>query len=202
MNKRYFILVPTLLIAFYAIAQERSTDPLSTLTKCVNDKEFHSDRKDRLPIEATFRMVNSSARQARVSTADGYRLMMYRKSASPLVNLKLERSAEGQFSADRDVIIAQMKDISSQTKPPHQVSLEISTRDGIEILALNNPSIEHSPGVISFYTLFDARNNTVATAYLLNQRPEIREYSNDVEYAVLRDQFIDLLSNCLSHPPQ
>lgn len=127
---------------------------------------------------------------------------MYRKNSSPLVNLKLERSAEGQFSADRDVIIAQMKELSSQTKPPNQLKLEISTRDGIEIFALNNPSIENSSGVISFYTLLDARNNTVATAYLLNQRPEIREYANDAEYTDLRDQFIDLLSNCLSHSPQ
>jgi len=202
MNKRYFILVPALLIAFDAIAQSRATDPLSTLTKCVNDQEFHSETKDRLPVGATFRVVNSSAGQARVSTADGYRLMMYRKSSSPLVNLKLERSADGQFSADRDAIIAQMKDISAQTKAPHQVKLETSMRDGIEILALNNPSIEHSPGVISFYTLFDARNNTVATAYLLNQRQEVREYANDAEYAALRDQFIDLLSNCLSHAHQ
>lgn len=202
MNKRYFILVPALLITLGAIAQERAGDPLNALTKCVNDGEFHSDKKDRLPIGATSRAVNSSAGAARVSTADGYRLIMYRKSSSPLVNLKLERSAEGQFSADRDLIIAQMKDISSQTKPPHQVNLEMSTRGGIEIFALNNPSVDQSPGVISFYTLFDARNNTVATAYLLNQRPEIREYANDVEYAVLRDRFIDLLSNCLAQSPQ
>jgi len=202
MFKRYFILVSVFLVAIGAAAQDRPSDPLNSLTMCVNDMGFHFDRKDRLPIGTTFRMVNSSAGQSRVSTADGYRLMMYRKSSSPLVNLKLERSADGQFNADRDVIIAQMKAIASQTKPPNQVNLEISMRDGIEILALNNPSIDHSPGVISFYTLFDARSNTVATAYLLNQRPEIREYSNDVEYAVLRNQFIDLLINCLSHPPQ
>jgi hypothetical protein len=202
MNKRHFLLIPALLTTLSAIAQDRPTDPLSALTACVNDKGFHADKKDRLPVAATSRLVNSSAGQARVSTVDGYRLMVYRKSTSPLVNLKLERSAEGQFSADRAVIIAQMRDMASQTKPPHQLNLETSTRDGIELLALNNPSIEHSSGVISFYTLFDARSNTVATAYLLNQRPEIREYADDAEYTALRDQFIDLLSSCLLRAQQ
>jgi hypothetical protein len=119
-----------------------------------------------------------------------------------LVNLKLERSAEGRFAADRAAIVAQMEKMAASTKAPHQVALETSMRNGIEVLALNNPSIDHSSGVISLYTLMDARSGTVATAYVLNQRAEIREYANDSDYSALRDRFIGVVSDCMSRTAQ
>lgn len=122
--------------------------------------------------------------------------MVYRKSASPLVNLKIEQSAEGQFASDRETITTQMREIAARTKPPHQVAVETSMRDGIEILALNN-RIE-TPGVISMITLMNAGSGVVATAYVLNQQPEILEYTSDEAYATLRDQFIGLLSACMA----
>jgi hypothetical protein len=84
------------------------------------------------------------------------------------------------------------------TKLPHRVDLETTTQNGIEILALNNPSIEHAPGIISLYTLLDERSGTVATAYLLNARPNVREFASDEEYAAMRNRFIGLISDCMS----
>lgn len=133
-----------------------------------------------------------------VSTADGYRLMISRKSSSPLVNLKIERSAEGRFTDDRLLLIDQMREIAAGSKPPYQVSLETSVQNGIEVLAINNRDIDHVSGVISMYTLLDAANGNVATAYLLNQRPEVREYASYEEYAELRDRFIGLLAGCMA----
>lgn len=53
-----------------------------------------------------------------VSTADGYRLMLFRRSRLPLVNLKIERSAAGQFAADRETIVAYMQEMSASSRPP------------------------------------------------------------------------------------
>ena len=39
-----------------------------------------------------------------------------------------------------------------------------------------------------------------ATAYLLNQLPEVRESHTNAEYAELRDRFIKLLSECMARP--
>jgi hypothetical protein len=197
MNSRRFALIPILFVALGANAQERTADPLGPMTQCVNRDGFHYERKDRRPVAATTREIDTKAGPLKVSTVDGYRLMVHRKSSSPLVNLKLERSAEGQFAADRAAIMTQLKEMAGNTKAPYQIELETSTLNGIEVLALNRPTIENASGVISIYTLLDAGSSTVATAYVLNQRPELREFATDAEYAALRDRFIALLSECM-----
>jgi hypothetical protein len=199
MDQRRLMLIPLLAVALAAHAQDRTADPLGPLTQCVNSDGFHYERKDRLPATVSSRRLDMAAGPAQVSTADGYRLMVYRKSSSPLINLKIELSAEGKFAADREAIIAQMKEIAAATKPPHAMNLETGTRHGVELLALHNESIDHAPGVISMYTLMNAEKGVVATAYVLNQRPEVREYATDAEYATLRDHFIALLSECMAN---
>lgn len=202
MNQRTLVLIPLLAFALGANAQERATDPLGPVAKCVNSDGFHYQTKDRLPVTSTSRPVVTSKGQIAVSTADGYRLMVYRKSSAPLVNLKIERSAQGRFADDRLVLIDQMKELAASSKSPNQVSLDTSMQNGIEVLAMNNPDIDHVSGVISLYTLLDAAHDTVATAYVLNQRPEVREYASNAEYAALRDRFIALLSDCMSRSPK
>lgn len=200
MFQRSLLLTPIMLLSFAAHGQERSTDPLGPLTQCVNRDGFHYEKRDRLLATATARNVPTSRGTLSVSTADGYRLMVYRRSSAPLVNLKLERSAQGRFAEDRLAITAQMQDLGTSLKPSRQVTLESSTRQGIEVLALNTPADDQANGVISMYTLFDAASGTVATAYLLNQRKEVREYASEAEYAGLREQFIGVLLDCLAAP--
>jgi hypothetical protein len=202
MNKRSLLPIAALIVALNANAQGRTADPLGPLAQCVNNGEFHFEKLDRFPMGKNSRVVNTSAGQVQVTVADGYRLMIYRKSSSPLVNLKIERSVEGQFAADRTTLITQMKEMAASSKAPHIVPLETSMRNGVEVLALNNPSIDHANGIISFYTLLEARSGTVASAYVLNQRPEVREYSTDAEYATLRDRFIGLLTECMGRAAQ
>lgn len=192
------LLMSGLALAPLAAAQERTTDPLGPLAQCIGNDKFHFEKIDRLPPKAISRPVRTAASVAYVSTVDGYRMLVRHQSSAPLVNLKLERSADGRFAADRDVIVAQMTELSARTEPAHHVELEQHTQNGIEILALNNSSIQHAPGVISFYTLLDAHSATIATAYILNQPAQIREFSTDEEYAALRDAFIDLVRRCMS----
>jgi len=198
MFQRSLLLIPILLLSFAAQGQERSNDPLGPLTRCVNRDGFHYEKRDRRPATATARSVPSARGDLSVSTADGYRLMVYRQSSSPLVNLKLERSAQGRFAEDQLAITAQMQYLSTTLKTARPVALESRTRQGIDILALNLPADDQASGVISMYTLFDAASGTVATAYLLNQRKEVREYASEAEYVVLREQFIGVLLDCLA----
>ena len=200
MHQQKLMFIFALGLAMEAHAQERSSDPLGPITQCINRDGFHYETKDRRTAAAGTRTVDTASGPMPVSVVDGYRLMVYRKSSSPLVNLKIERSAQGGFTDDRQAIITQMKDIAAGTRSPYQVSLETSTQDGIEVAAINNSDIDHVSGVISMYTLMDAANGNVATAYLLNQRPEVREYHSNAEYAELRDRFINLLSGCMARP--
>ena len=191
-----------LVVALGAQAQERTTDPLGPLAQCINRSAFQFRQQDRLPAHVTTRSVKLAAGEGQVSVADGYRLMLFRKSSLPFVNLKIERSAEGRFAADRDTIVAQMRQMSANSKPPQLVPLETDMRQGVEVLGLNNPYITQSSGVISLYTLLHAASGTVATAYLLNQPADTREFATDAQYHALRDQFLASLVSCMADPAQ
>jgi hypothetical protein len=185
-----------------ARAQDRTADPLGPLAQCINGSEFTFTQQDRLPAQKTTRSVKLAAGERQMSTADGYRLMLFRKSSAPLVNLKIERSAAGKFAADRDAIIAQMQDMATSTRPPQRVALEMDTRNGVEVLGLNNPLVLQSSGVISLYTLLHAASGTVTTAYVLNQPVASREFSTDAQYLALRDQLLATLTACMAEPGQ
>ena len=202
MKHRHLLAIPALLVALDAQAQERTADPLAPLAQCINRSEFKFKAQDRLPAGATTRSVKLATGEGQVSTADGYRLMLFRKSSLPFVNLKIERSAAGRFAADHETIVAQMQQMSANSKPPHLVPLETDTRQGVEVLGLNNPNSTQSSGVISLYTLLHAASGTVATAYLLNQPTDKREFATDAQYQALRDQFLASLASCMADPAQ
>lgn len=192
-------------ILFYltagANAQQRPTDPLNSATQCFSSGEFHYKDLDRLPVTVKSRTINLATGPVQVSTADGYRLMIYRSSVAPLVNLKIERSAEGQFAADRTALIAQLTEGAGSVKP-EKLNVETTTQNGIEVVAVSFPSIEKAPGIIGVVLLMDAKSGTVATANILNQQKKNREFANDAEYLAMRDRFINTLSACIARTQQ
>ena len=202
MKHRYLLAIPALLAALGAQAQERTADPLAPLAQCINRSEFKFKAQDRLPAGATTRSVKLATGEGQVSTADGYRLMLFRNSSLPFVNLKIERSAAGRFAADRETIVAQMQQMAANSKPPQLVLLETDTRQGVEVLGLNNASIAQAQGIISLYSLLHAASGTVATAYLLNQPADPRDFATDAQYQALRDQFLASLVSCMADPAQ
>jgi hypothetical protein len=203
MNKAtsYSLAFAMLVAAAPGHAQDRSTDPLRGVAHCFDTGEFKVKSRDRLPATSTSRMVDTDTGPMPVSTADGYRLMVYRASAEPLVNLKIERSAAGKFDADRDAILRQLAALSARVKPPYQLPVETSTQSGIDIAALNKPAIG-TAGVISLVQLFDAASGTIATAAILNQAPAVREYASQEAYDTLRDRFVATLASCMAQPPR
>jgi hypothetical protein len=99
-------------------------------------------------------------------------------------------------------IVAQMQEMSASSKPPYQVPLETDARQGVEVLGLNQAGIAQAQGIISLYTLLHAASGTVATAYLLNQPADPRDFATDAQYQALRDQFIASLASCMADPAQ
>lgn len=121
MKKRNLLLIPILAFTLNANAQERTTDPLEPLeplAQCINSDGFNYESKDRRPVAGPSRIVNPSKGAVQVPAIDGCRLMVYRKSSAPLVNLKIEMSAHEKFADDRQVIIAQMTEMAASSKLP------------------------------------------------------------------------------------
>ncbi|MCX7290259.1 hypothetical protein [Janthinobacterium sp.] len=196
MHHRHLLAISLLAVALGTQAQGRTSDPLGPLAQCINRSQFQFRQQDRLPTHATTRSLKLATGEAQVSTADGYRLMLFRKSSLPLVNLKIERSAAGRFAADRDAIVAQMGDMAAKGKLP----LETDARDGVEVLGLNSASIAHAPGILSLYSLLHAASGTVATAYILNQPGDPLDFATDAQYQALRTQLIASLVRCMADP--
>jgi hypothetical protein len=176
-----------------ASAQERSADPLQGMTQCFQGGEFHAEGTYRMSPSVVSRKVDTADGPLYVSIADGYRLMIYRKSTSPLVNLKIERSIEGQFDTDRAAIMKQMAALAGGG----QLQVENSSLNGVDIVAVNKPAMETS-GVISMYQLFHRSSSTIATVHVLNQEGPAREFASATDYAVIRDRFIGALSSCIA----
>lgn len=130
-----------------------------------------------------------------VSLADGYRIMIHRQGTAPLVNLKIERSVAGKFDADRAAILLQMDMMAADSKGAHTTR---TVQDGIEVIGLNQPAIG-TTDVNSVYELVDKASETIATAYILEQPPAVREYVSQAGYDGLRDRFVGVLSKCMAH---
>lgn len=200
MPPRRLLAIPLCFLFLGAQAQDRATDPLGPLTQCIGRSQFQFKKLDRLPARLTTRDVQTRAGMMQVSTVDGYRLILYRQSVEPLVNLKIERSAEGKFAADHQVLSTQMQELTVNSKTGQVVPLELGMRHGVEVLGLNSPSPAQASGVISLYTLMHAASGTVASIYMLGQPPASREFATDAEYQAIREQFIDVLAACMAAP--
>lgn len=200
--KRLFTLLATgaALAMAPAVAQERAADPLGGLAHCFDDGEFRVASSARLPATKQFREVQTRHGAARVSTVDGYRLMLHKGSQAPLVNLKMEKSADGQFEQDRAAVLAYME-LFSDTRGEGAKPLEVTRHDGVEVMALNQPGID-AGGPLSFYSFTHQASGVIGTAYILSQPPSIREFRNYAEYTSLRDRFVGKLVQCMAQQAQ
>ena len=187
-------LAALVLLSVSAAAQERPDDPLRALTTCPFGNDLQARSVSRWTAGAS-RMVQTASGPMSVSVADGYRMLLAFPGSAPFVNLKLERSQPGKLAADRTAILAQMTSFAAA--PGAKVApFKVIERNGVEIMALNNAEL--TPGVISVYTLISEKTNVIATAYLLNQKPEQRKFQTFEQYQALRDEFIYSLAVCMA----
>ena len=153
------------------------------------------DRAPRLPM---VRPVETACGHKSVSVADGYRVILAFPDKDPFVNLKIEISTSGRYELDKQTILEQMQFLADDSSGG--VPLERARRGEVDIASFTNPDFTH--GVISFYTLFNDKKNIVASAYILNQKPERRAFQDMQQYRALRDRFIDDLVSCISSTHQ
>lgn len=172
-----------------------AADPLRPLASCGFGNELQAKSVHRWPASQSSRMVQTSTGPMQVSVADGYRMLLAFPNTAPFVNLKLERSRPGRLAADRTAILAQMTSFAA-TPGATVAPFKVVERNGVEIMALNNPTL--NGGVISLYTLISEKSNVIATAYLLNQKPSERKFKDYAQYQALRDDFIFALAVCMA----
>ncbi|MFS2135866.1 hypothetical protein [Duganella sp. Dugasp56] len=190
MRRILFAVTPLLFISAVS-AQQRADDPLGPLAACFKGSEFRVGSRDRLPATMKWRMVETAEGQAKISMADGYRLMIYSDGTAPAVNLKLERSEEGRLDEDRAAVVGQFRYLAARDegKTVTYTEGELGT---LEHLALRKAKLD-SPGPASIETLIQKRTNTVATVYLLNNAPE-----KGMEwFDAFRTRFLAKLSGCI-----
>ncbi|MES2758453.1 MAG: hypothetical protein V4693_13855 [Pseudomonadota bacterium] len=178
-----------------APAQAQPPDPLRPLLACPYANGLKARSLERWPANLASRQVHTSTGPMQVSVADGYRLMLAFPDTAPFVNLKLERSQPGKLAADRTAILAQMTTFAATPGAP-VAPFKVIERHGVEIMALNNTTLDGS--VVSIYTLISEKHHLIATAYLLNQKPEQRKFQTYEQYQAMRDDFVYALALCMA----
>jgi hypothetical protein len=188
-----------LLAAFSASGQllnpSQRPSQLLPYTQCKFNGGLAPLSVERAPDLPMARPVETPSGTKRVSVVDGYRVMLAFPNTDPFVNLKIEVSVPGQYAADKKVVLEQMDGMAASARGV-KMSVERSSVDGVEIAALNNPSLAGSG--ISLYSLFDARRDMIVTAYILNQKADRRAFQDMDEYRKLRDAFIRDLTACMA----
>ncbi len=175
---------------------DRAADPLKSYTTCKFTDGLEAVAVDHLSADVKSRTVETKEGKKQVSMADGYRLMLAYPSEGAFVNLKVEKSAQGRFGADKQAIVEGMDFMSSQARGG-VVPLEHKRMGRLDVFAINNPAL-HGPGPVSMYTLFDDGKEIVITAYVLSQSPERRKFQTIGEYRELRDRFLETYVKCVS----
>jgi len=191
------LVLPLLAGSAYAqlLSPSQQTSRLLPYTTCNFSGGLASTSVDRAPNLPMARSVETTSGPKRVSVADGYRLMLAYPNTDPFVNLKVEVSVPGQYASDKRAVIEQMETMAAGARGV-SMKVERSTTNGVEVAALNNPTLEASG--LSFYSLFDDRREMIVTAYILNQRPERRAFQDMASYKKLKDAFVAEYVQCMA----
>ena len=162
--------------------------------------------------EIAFQSLTEPVRKETVSVQDGYRAMYLFPGSQYFANVKVERSAAGQFEADRDVIeralrhecqrklinveefVAQKPAVRQKLESirmPGRPYLEVEQGEahGIEYLACTENAIGLISSTISQVPLFIPAKRITVTAYLLKQQK--MHFTTIQQFRELRDAFIN-----------
>jgi len=162
--------------------------------------------------EIAFQSLTEPVRKETVSVQDGYRAMYLFPGSQYFANVKVERSAAGQFEADREVIeralrhecqrklinveefVAQKSAVREKLESirmPGRPYLEVEQGEahGIEYLACTENAIGLISSTISQVQLFIPAKRITVTAYLLKQQK--MHFTTIQQFRELRDAFID-----------
>lgn len=162
--------------------------------------------------EIAFQSLTEPVRKETVSVQDGYRAMYLFPGSQYFANVKVERSAAGQFEADRDVMdralrhecqrklinveefVAQkpaVREKLESIRMPGRPYLEVEQGEahGIEYLACTENAIGLISSTISQVQLFVPAKRITITAYLLKQQK--MHFTTIQQFRELRDAFIN-----------
>ena len=162
--------------------------------------------------EIAFQSLTEPFRKETVSVQDGYRAMYLFPGSQYFANVKVERSAAGQFEADRDVIeralrhecqrklinveefVAQkpaVREKLESIRMPGRPYLEVEQGEahGIEYMACTENAIGLISSTISQVQLFIPAKRITVTAYLLKQQK--MHFTTIQQFRELRDAFIN-----------
>jgi len=171
-----------------------NSNELVEYTRCEFTGGLTAITVERAPDLPMDRPVDTGVGRKYVSVADGYRVILEFPNTDPFVNLKIELSVKGRFSADKRIVLEGMKHLSDTSLGT--LALERGMQHGVDMAAVNGTRLEG--GVIGIYSFFDDESGIIATAYILNQLPERRAFRDLQQYRILRDRFAEDFTSCMS----
>lgn len=149
-----------------AAQAQRPEGTLEPVVDCVSRGDWQVLERSRLPEHVRARRVDTLQGPARVSLADGWRLLLAPPGGTaPSLNVKIERSMPAHFDADRAALRAQMAYFVSRA--PAALPLHDETTGNVSLLMLRRPDLV-SRGAMGVATLTNAATQLVVSATFLD----------------------------------
>jgi len=179
------------------IGVNEETRAIEGYLQCVGSKSLRVEESSRRPDFPQFRLVPIGDSVRAVSVVAGYSARYKTLEGVPALTIKFEISRSSSAAMDREIIRAQMRNISDKRAvgvPP----LRERTVSGIEILSLEQGDADHE--MIGFYSIFVPDRSTIATVYML--RPPLGDGAERTMSRIqsYRQRIMSEIISCMESP--
>ena len=148
-----------------------------------------------MPPNVHERPVQSHGTTGSVPLLAGRRVVFGYPGEDAYANVKVELLPEGNFAANRKLLLEDFDDIVASDKGVARNVARKPTQSGFSVTGLDRKSLQGN--TLGIYLLIDDKTQTVATVYLLNGTPAKRKFQTLTEYARMRDTFLYNYTRCI-----
>jgi hypothetical protein len=178
--------------------QSKNDDPLKPYTACKLEGDLEvKDITRKSKSAQKYREVTTAEGKEEVSVIDGYRVMFgYKDVRYYYANVKIEKSDPQSYAQDKEVVINELRHLSSSNQAANILFSDKVMINGFEHYGIDRDVIDVG-GTIGIHVLFYEADNLIITIYFLNQEKKKRRFNNIEEYRALRDSFLNRYTECL-----
>ena len=153
-------------------------------------KKLNVKGADKLPKTAAIsRELKSDSGIVEVSRIAGYRVLYYNKKKAPFVNLKVEKSAKGEYETDKKHLLWNLQYLGKNSSGLESKEVTEYEVNGYIIYGINRSSIEKGSN-LGTYIMFPGSDITVYF-YFNNLKPKHRTIKSLDGFKKVRDLFFE-----------
>jgi hypothetical protein len=200
MTSAILLILPSLLVGQSAQNASAKPEPLDAYLSCRYGAGLSVVSALRMQGEGLrYRDVPTADGKKKVSTIDGYQLMLSQGEPSYFANMKIEKSDPRQYASDKDVVIKSLEYAMRAMPPGLKPVWDHVPYNGFDVYSVTDTTMGGN-GPNSMYVLFRDSTQTIVTIYFPGQKLEHRHFGTIQEHDAIVDKMIEDLTTCANRP--